>query len=481
MFDIKSGFFIGGEWINPTDRDKIKVQSPVDDTRLGSVLVATAEDVEKATENAYAAQEKWAKCHFTERASFLYKTAEIIEQEFDEIVRLIVMEQGKPISDAKIEVQGCLDYFRGSAEDGKRLETSVIPSLDPSKRVFTIREPLGVLAAITPWNFPFDIPCFILAPALAAGNTVVFKPAEQTPLCGAKLVSCMEKAGFPSGVINLIQGPGETTGETLTRNEQIDGIAFTGSIETGRKIAEASGRTIKHLILELGGNGPIVVLDDADVEVAAKSTSDSCFMNAGQVCNAGERILVMEDIHDRFVKAVVQFARKVKLGDPMMPDTIMGPLVDEGLATKVDDHVQDAINKGAEVLLGGKRASGFPTNLYYLPTVIDKVTPDMKIANEETFGPVCPVIECSSLEEIIEIANSTEYGLMSSVYTRSIKRAFYVAESIKAGTVAVNTPSNYWEGRLPWGGARKSGIGRQGGKYSLLQMTQLKTIIIDVS
>jgi succinate-semialdehyde dehydrogenase/glutarate-semialdehyde dehydrogenase len=478
---MRKGFFINGEWVVAESREEIEVHSPIDDDLLGKVPIAQTEDIEKAVESATVVQDKWANTHLTKRAELSYRIADVVSKEFDSIVQLIVREQGKPLSDAKIEVQGCIDYFKGAAEDIKRLETSVIPSIDPNKRVITIREPLGICAIITPWNFPWDIPCFILAPALAAGNTVVFKPAEQTPLCGAKIIECIEKAGMPKGVVNLVQGPGDPTGNALVKDERVDAVIFTGSTETGRKIASTGGKTLKHLLFELGGNGPIIVLEDADLKLSAEAVAFSCFMNAGQVCNAGERIIVSEEIRDDFSKMLVQIAKNVRLGNPLLSETTMGPLTGKEVLAKVEEHVEDAVSKGAEILTGGKPAQGFPTGLYYLPTVMEQVTPDMRISKEETFGPVCPIISGSSFDEMIKIANSTEYGLMSSVFTKNTRTAFYFAENIKTGTVAVNTPSNYWEGRLPWGGMKKSGMGRQGGMYSLREMTQLKTIIFDIS
>lgn len=477
----QSKLFINGKWVESQKKEYMNVTSPVNGETIGRVSIAEADDVENAVQAAKAAQEKWQFSHHTERSRLLYNAAKAFEDRLEELARHICIEQGKPIVDARIEVQGCVDYFKGAAEDIKRFETSVLPSIDPNKRVFTTREPLGVFGIITPWNFPVDIPCFIIAWALAAGNSVVFKPAEQTPLSGAKIVECLEKAGFPPGVVNLVQGLGEPTGEAITTNENVNAIAFTGSIETGRAIAAAAGKTTKTLLLELGGNGPILVLEDADLAKAVEGVSMSCFMNSGQVCNSGERIIVAESIHDKFVEKITESASKLKLGNPLNEETNMGPLIEESLAQKVDKHVQNADDLGAKIELGGKRAEGFPTDLYYQPTVITQVTPNMLISKEETFGPVCPIMKCSSIDEMIEVANSTNYGLMSSVYCSKTKDAFYVAEHVKTGTVAINTPSVYWEGRLPWGGMKGSGIGRQGGKYSLLSMTQIKTIIMDIA
>jgi len=480
MSVAKDKLFIDGAWIDSQEKKTIEIKSPIDGAKLGSAQIATSEDVNKAVEAASSAADKWGRTHFVERAEIMHKAADIFEKRFEELVNLLIMEQGKPKADAQIESQGCVNYFRDAAEDIKRLQTDMLPSIDPKKRVYTIRQPYGVFGVITPWNFPFDIPCFIIAPVLASGNTLVFKPAEQTPLCGAKIVECLEKAGFPKGVVNLVQGPGEITGEAMSANGEINAIAFTGSIETGRRIAERAGKTIKHLLLELGGNGPVIVLDDADLELATEAIALSCYMNAGQVCNAGERILVTKQMNDRLTKSLLQKTAQIKLGDPRLPETTMGPLIDETVASKIDSHIKDAVEKGAKLTVGGKRATGFPTKLYFEPTILNDVSPDMLISREETFGPVCPLIECENIEEAAQIANQTDYGLMSSVFTKDLAKGIKLAELIKTGTVAINTPSNYWEGRLPWGGMRKSGLGRQGGIQSIISMTQLKTIILDL-
>jgi acyl-CoA reductase-like NAD-dependent aldehyde dehydrogenase len=479
--NMRSKLFINGKWVESQKKEYMKVFSPVSGEMLGHVPKAEANDVDNAVQAASKAQEKWQYTHYTEKSKLLYNVAKVLEDRLEDLAKNICIEQGKPIVHARIEVQCGIDYFKGAAEDIRRFETAVIPSMDPNKRILTIREPLGIFGVITPWNFPVDIPCFIMAWALAAGNSVVFKPAEQTPLSGAKIVECFDQAGFPPGVVNLVQGPGETTGEAITANTNINAIAFTGSIETGRAIASVAGKTTKTLLLELGGNGPIMILEDADLAKAADGVSKSCFMNSGQVCNSGERIIVAESIYDTFVERIVESASRLKLGNPLKEDTNMGPLIEEKLAQKVDKHIKDAKDLGATIKFGGERAKRFPTSLYYPPTVITQVTPNMLISKEETFGPVCPIMKCASVDEMIKIANSTEYGLMSSVYCSKTRDAFFVAEHVKTGTVAINTPSVYWEGRLPWGGMKGSGIGRQGGKYSLQSMTQVKTIIVDLT
>lgn len=470
--------YVNGEWKEGSGKT-FKVASPVDGSILGEVHEAGRDEVKEACEAAYEASKKWRYSHHSERAKLLNRTTEILGGMVEEIAQHITQEQGKPIENARYEASLAVGAFSESAEDMARLESPVLQSMDPNKRVLTIWQPLGVVGIITPWNFPFGIPAHNVAPILAAGNTLVMKPASQTPLIAGYIFEALAKAGFPPGVANLVYGHGGVTGEELTGSELVDAIAFTGSTEIGRKIAESAGRTIKTMRLELGGNGPIVVLDDAHIASAAKDVAGSCYGNAGQVCTAGERIIVDEKIQKEFTAAVVQESKKVKLGDPFKEGVTYGPLIDEILAEKVDRHVADAKNKGATVEFGGGRAEGFPTKLYYKPTVIDGVTADMEINTEETFGPVIPIIPVAGDEEALSMAETSHYGLSAGVYTRDIARAIFFAEHLQAGTVEVNSPPTYWHPFYPTGGMRKSGLGREGGKFAITTMSQMKTIILD--
>ena len=470
--------YINGVW-REGDGDPAKVISPVDGTVLGEVREATPDLVKEACEVAYEASKKWRYTHHTERAKLLNRVTDILRGKVEEIAQHITHEQGKPIESARYEAGLAAEAFRDAAEDVARLESPVLPSMDPDKRVVTIWQPLGVVGIITPWNFPFGIPVHNVAPVLAAGNTLVMKPASETPLIAGYIFEALDKAGFPPGVVNLVHGRGSTAGEALTRNELVDAIAFTGSTDTGRRIAEGAGRTIKTLRLELGGNGPIVILDDADVAMAARDVAGSCYSNAGQVCTAGERIIVQEGIREKFASAVIEESKKVKLGNPFDEGVTYGPLIDENLAQKVDRHIKDAKDKGAKVRYGGQRASGFPTRLYYEPTVIDDIATNMAINLEETFGPVIPIIPASSADDALRIAETSYYGLSAGVYTKDVSRAIFFAEHMQAGTVEINSPPTYWHPFYPTGGMKKSGIGREGGKFAITTMSQLKTIIIN--
>jgi succinate-semialdehyde dehydrogenase/glutarate-semialdehyde dehydrogenase len=416
-----------------------------------------------------------------ERASRLHVIADGMMARKEQLATSLALEQGKPYwTGGLAEIEKAAEMYRWAAEDIKRLETPVIPSADPNKRVVTIRQPRGVYGVITPWNFPFSIPAEYLSAGLAGGNTIVWKPSGFTPISAIKFMECFEQCGFPPGALNLVIGPGSTVGDELAVNEGIDAIGLTGSSVVGDQVARKAGA--KPLLLELGGNGPTIVLGDADLDYAVRRTAWGCFDNAGQKCSSVERILVDKKISAHFVEALLMEAKKVRLGNPLERDTTMGPLNNEPGAAKVDEHVADAQRKGARVLYGGKRAEGFPTRLYYEPTVLDGVRPDMLLNIEETFGPVAAVMTFEDDEEALALANDNTSGLISGVFTQSLSRGVYYAENLQTGIVNVNEVCASWQPHTPFGGysGKKSGIGRLGGKFTLLEMTQLKTMVLDV-
>jgi succinate-semialdehyde dehydrogenase/glutarate-semialdehyde dehydrogenase len=416
-----------------------------------------------------------------DRAALLHRIADAMEHRRDELARWLSLDQGKPHkAEAVGEVGEAIEYFRIAAEDIKRLETNVIPSASKNKLVFTLRVPRGVYGVITPWNWPLTMATEVIAPALAGGNTVVWAPATSTSAISVKLMECLAAADLPDGAVNLVTGPGSVVGDEIAGHPLIAGVGFVGSTETGRSVARRAAG--KHVMLELGGNGPIVIFDDADIPRAIEGTMTGCFLCAGQSCTAGERILVHRAIEKEFAAGLKQAVEALKLGDPFDDDTTMGPLNNEGVALKMDAHVKDAVEQGARVLTGGARATRFPTQLFYEATVLTGVTPGMRVSREETFGPIAPLIPFADETEALAIANDSPYGLLGSVYTRDIDRALRFAQRMETGWVNVNESSNYWEAHIPFGGraGKESGIGRVGGHRAIEQMTDLKTIIVDV-
>jgi acyl-CoA reductase-like NAD-dependent aldehyde dehydrogenase len=453
--------------------------SPATGEVLGVLPDAGREDARRAVDAAGAAAEGVAALSVVERARLCHAVAARIDARRDEVARLLSLEQGKPLAEATGEVAFAADLFRNAAEDVKRLDTAIIPSIDPAKRILTIRQPHGVVAVITPWNYPVGIPSQYLSACLAVGNAVVWKPAPTTSLVAGKLLECLLEAGVPEAAVNLVFG-GADVGDEIVSSPGTNAVGFTGSPGVGQAIARAAGA--KPTLLELGGNGPTIILDDADLERAVAGTAFGCFSNAGQICQSSERILVSARVHDGVVEGLVERARAIRLGHPLDPETTMGPLNNEAVAAKVDEHLADAVARGATVVAGGGRASDFPTRLYYTPNVVDGVPLDSLLATDETFGPVAPVIQVSDVDEAIEVANDSPYGLCCSVYTESLSRAFHCAERLQCGVVNVNESAAYWDGRTPFGGSsgKASGVGRLGGEAVIATMTQLKSIVLHV-
>jgi succinate-semialdehyde dehydrogenase/glutarate-semialdehyde dehydrogenase len=355
------------------------------------------------------------------------------------------------------------------------------PSVDGEKRVLVFRVPRGVVGVITPWNWPYTMPAEILAPALAAGNAVVWVPASTTSVCAVKLAECVVEADLPAGVFNLVTGPGPVVGDEVAANPGTQAVGFIGSIATGHRVAERAAG--KELLLEMGGNGPLVVLEDADLDGAVAATLEACFLNAGQSCTAGERILVHEEIHVEYAaRLAAAVENDIRLGDPFDDATTMGPLNNEATAEKTDRHVADAAERGATVTFGGRRAPDHGSDLFYEATVIDGVTEEMEIAREETFGPVVPITTIPDEAEAIRITNSSPYGLLTSVFTGDLRRGLRFAEAARAGWVNINEGTNYWESHLPFGGrsGSRSGVGRVGGRFSLDRLTELKTVVVNL-
>ena len=472
------GMVIGGEW---TDSDaRLEATSPASGEVLGSVPEGTREEAQRAIAAANGAWRDWSRRSAFERAAAMERVADLIVERRDELALTLTLDQGKPLhSEAYGEVDELIEYWRMAAADVKRLDGSMPPSVDASKRILGYRVPRGVVGVITPWNWPYTMPAELLAPALAAGNAVVWAPASSTSICAVKLAECVVDAELPAGVFSMVTGRGAVVGDEIAGSPGTHAIGFIGSVETGLKVAtRAAG---KAMLLELGGNGPMIVLEDADVAAAAEASLVASFLCAGQSCTAGERFLVHEAVHDEFVERLrAAVEREIRLGDPLLTETTMGPLNNESTAEKMDRHVADALDRGAELVAGGARAEGFPTALYWQATVLDRVTEEMEVAREETFGPVIPITTIASDDEALQIANASPYGLLTAVWTRDLARGLRFAEAVDAGWVNINESTNYWESHLPFGGrsGKSSGVGRVGGNQAMETFTEPKTVVV---
>ena len=471
--------YIGGEWVDSVAGETFEGISPVTGEVLATLPKANREDARAAIDAANRARSRMASMPVFERAALCHAVADVLRSRHESMAEELSLEQGKPYRESCEEILFAAELYRDAAENVKRLETSIVPSEDPNKRILTIRQPHGVVAVITPWNFPVAIPSEYLSAALAAGNTVVWKPAPTSCIIAVRVMECFIEAGVPEGAVNLLFGEAEV-GDEIVANPGTHAVGLTGSAAVGKAVAQRAGA--KPTLLELGGNGPTIILDDADLERAIEGTAFGCYFNAGQICQSSERILTHDRIHDAVLEGLVEKARSIKLGHPLDETTTMGPLNNEGVAKKMDEHLADAVQRGATVVTGGGRAEDFPTTLYYEPTVVDGVPADSLFNREESFGPVAPIISTGDIDEAIAVANACGLGLCCSVYTSNLSRAFYCAERLECGVVNVNESAAYWDGRIPFGGysGKGSGVGRLGGKETILSMTQLKSMVMDV-
>lgn len=473
--------YIDGRWVASDSGRTMPVISPVTGEEIATVPRGTRADVGRAVTAARAVQPSFARWTPFERRQLCHAIAESILQRREALAEQLTLEQGKPYqSEALSEVDDTAEMFRIAAEDITRLEGAVIPSSDAAKRIITIRQPRGTYGVITPWNFPLAIPSEYLSAGLAAGNAIVWVPAPTTAGCAVRLMECLAEAGTPPGIVNLVTGEGADVGDEVAGHAGIDAIGFTGSSATGLHVSRRAAG--KAQLLELGGNSPTIVLADADVAEAARRAGRGAFRNAGQICDSTERILVQRRIHAPFLAALLDATREFRLGDPRRPETTLGPLNNDRPAHLMDLHLEDALHKGARVLVGGHREGGFPTALYYPATVVDGVRPDMLLNLEETFGPIAPVLTFDDEEEAVAIANSAPSGLVAALFTRDLGKAFRIAERLQVGIVNINESTAYWQPHTPFGGysGKASGVGRLGGKYTLLEMSQIKTLVLDI-
>jgi succinate-semialdehyde dehydrogenase/glutarate-semialdehyde dehydrogenase len=472
--------FVDGAWGPSRSGDVFEATSPATGEVIATVPDGDRDDARRAIAAAGRAADGWARLTAFERAARMHAVGDAIESRRDELARTLTLDQGKPLAaEAYDEVAELVEYWRMAAEDAKRLGGELPNSFSPGKRVMLVRRPRGVVGVISPWNWPYTMPAELIAPALASGNTVVWTPAPSTAVCAVELARCVAEADLPPGVFNLVTGPGPVVGDEIARHPDVNAVAFIGSTATGRLVGQAAAG--KAVLLEMGGNGPVVVMDDADVDAAVEATLTACFLCAGQSCTAGERILVHEAVREEYLEKLARaVAARVLLGDPFAAETTMGPLNNEQVAAKMDEHVDDAVARGATVVAGGQRASGFPTGLYWQPTILSDVPAGARVATEETFGPVAPIVAIDSLERAIELTNASPYGLLSAIFTADLSRGLEFADRVRTGWVNINESSNYWESHLPFGGrsGTDSGIGRVGGSHVMAQFTELQTVVV---
>ena len=472
-----AGLFIGGAWLHAADGATMATRDPATGTQTAEIAVAGSADVDAAVAAAGAALPIWRATVPVERARLLWKIADLIEAHIDELAELETLDQGKPLFVGRwAEIPGAINQFRffagqAMAIEGQTIESSIAyQPAGKQMRTWTVREPVGVVAAIVPWNSPLVLTAMKLAPALAAGCTVVLKPAEDTSLTALRLAELIAQAGVPAGVVNVVTGPGAATGALLANHPGVDKVAFTGSTATGRAILDAAKSNFKRVTLELGGKSPSIVLPDADLALAIPGVANAIFFNAGQVCIAGSRLYAHRSIYHQVVDGVASYARGIKLGHGLLPDTQMGPVVSQRHAERVEGFLDRARAQGATMLTGGDRTGTFIT-----PTVVADVTPAFEIVREEVFGPVLVVQAYDEIDEVIAAANASDYGLAASVWTESLSQGHRLSTAIKAGTVWVNCHAMY-DASLAIGGVKSSGWGRDSGKQALDNYLEWKTV-----
>jgi succinate-semialdehyde dehydrogenase/glutarate-semialdehyde dehydrogenase len=472
---LRTQCLIDGQWVGSDSSKTFPVTNPATGDILAYVPDTGAAETVRAIAAAERAWAGWRAKTAKERAAILRRWYELILSHTDDLGRIITAEQGKPLAEARNEIVYAAGFVEWFAEEARRAYGETIPSPVADKRLLAIRQPVGVCAAITPWNFPAAMITRKIAPALAAGCTVVVKPAEQTPLTALALAELAVQAGFPPGAVNLVTGDPEAIGGELTSSPQVRKLSFTGSTEVGRILLAQCAATVKKVSLELGGNAPFVVFEDADLEAAVEGAVLSKYRNAGQTCVCTNRFLIHDSVYDAFAERLAAKVRTLKVGNGMDEGVVQGPLIDEQALAKVEHHIADALGKGARILAGGER---HPLGgRFFQPTVLAEVTPEMLCTREETFGPVAPLLRFGSEDEAIAIANATEYGLAAYFYTRDLARAFRVGEALEYGMVGVNTGMLSYD-VAPFGGVKQSGIGREGSRHGIDEYLELKYLCL---
>jgi succinate-semialdehyde dehydrogenase/glutarate-semialdehyde dehydrogenase len=469
---------IGGRWVGAESGATFPVHDPATGEVLAAVPDMGANETRQAVDAAQAALAGWRATGAKQRSAILRRWNDLILQHKNDLAALMTAEQGKPLAESMGEIMYGAALVEWFAEEAKRIYGDTIPSPFPKSRIVVLKEPVGVCAAITAWNFPLALVTRKAAPAMAAGCTVVVKPAEQTPLCALALAVLAERAGVPAGVFNVVTGEPEAIGRELTANPMVRKVSFTGSVEVGRLLMRDSAETVKRLTLELGGNAPFIVFEDADLDAAVQGALLSKFRNTGQTCVCADRFYVQSSIYDEFAARFAAAVAKLRVGDGRGEGVEQGPLIDDQALTKVVAHVEDAQRRGGKVLVGGQpHALG---RTFYEPTVITEANQDMLVAREETFGPVAPIFRFETEEEVLAQANDTEYGLASYVYTKDTSRVWRVSEGLEYGMVGVNTGFITTE-VAPWGGVKQSGVGREASHYGIEEYLELKYLCLGMT
>ncbi|MEX1138479.1 MAG: aldehyde dehydrogenase family protein [Bacteroidota bacterium] len=476
---------INGKWVDAKSGKTFENRNPANwDEVLSTFPLSGKEDVDAAVASARKAFESWRLVPAPGRGDILRKVGDLMTAHKDDLAKTMTREMGKVLLETKGDVQEGIDTAYYAATEGRRLFGHTVPSELPNKFNMAIRVPIGVAGIITPWNFPMAIPTWKMFPALVCGNTIVFKPASDTPETAARLVEILIEAGIPEGVVNIVHGGGSQVGMAIVEHSDVDLVSFTGSTGVGKKISEVASKTLKRVSLELGGKNAQIVMDDARLDLALEGVLWGAFGTTGQRCTATSRLIVHEKVYDKFMSMLVDRTKKLRLGDGLLGTTDVGPLVNENQVETVDGYVKIGTGEGAQVLAGGKRANGdgLGKGWFYEPTILGGVTPTMRVATEEIFGPVLSVIKVKSISEAIQVSNGTKYGLSSSVYTQDINSAYQAIRDIKAGITYINAPTIGAEAHMPFGGVKETGNGHREGGWTVYEFfSEWKTVYVDYS
>ncbi|MBI4788742.1 MAG: aldehyde dehydrogenase family protein [Chloroflexi bacterium] len=477
--------FIGGKWVAAQSGKTFESHNPANGELVGILPLSDASDAADAVEQAATAYDKWRKYPAPKRAELIYRVSEILRARKQEMGELLTREMGKVLPEALGDVQEAIDMAMYMAGEGRRLNGLLVPSELPSKWAMAVRDPLGVVAAITPWNFPIAIPAWKMFPALVCGNTVVWKPASDTPVLAERMIQIYEEAGFPPGVVNLVTGPGGAVGDAFIAHPKVRLVTFTGSTDVGRDVSMQAAKYLKRVSLEMGGKNAIIVLDDADIDLAIEGILWSAFGTTGQRCTACSRVIAQQGIKSELLDKLAARAAKLRLGDGLLATTDVGPVINKKAVEKIHEYTEIAKREGAIVLVGGEPATDgdLAKGSFYKPTIFDNVLPNMRVAQEEIFGPALSVIKAGSIEDAIQINNSTNFGLSTSVYTSNVNKAFEAMRDVTTGLLYINAGTIGSEVQLPFGGTRGTGNGHRegGGPVVLDTFTEWKTIYVDYS